>query len=466
MDKPKPNVFFVVMDDVRHDHLSCYGYPRKTTPNIDKIAEEGVLFENAFSTSPWSPPSHASMFTGLYPSGHGVLGENLYLGKEIPTIPEIFSSRGYQTLGISRNIFVSPQLGFHCGFDKFVDELPIELRLKRFWDWIIFGLETDTRALMYRWIYHAIIFQEIKKWISLSRKKNKPFFIFINYLDAHLPHQPPQPFRERFGKVCNHQIDLKKIEDCFNKRFGHPYNAKEVRMTKVEWDFVKSRYDAEIAYIDFFLGKVFDHLKKYELFNNTFILVTSDHGENFGDHQLAGHSFCLYDTLLHIPLIINYPKYTSLRKRISSIVSTVDIFPTLKGILNIKRKDDIDGKNLIPFEERLYHKYILAEYGPPINTIKSMRRLCPNSNSAIYNKSLKCIRSDNFKYIIASNGKEELYNLEKDPGESKNIINEMRKKAEELSSKLSEELRSPPIGRRVVAFDDEQKKRLQALGYL
>jgi len=464
----KPNVFFVIMDAVRPDHLSSYGYPRKTSPNIDKIAEEGVLFENAFSTAPWSPDSHASMFTGLYPSHHNVLGENLYLSKEIPNIIEIFKSKGYMTLGISPNIFAGPHFGFHYGFDKFLDErLHFGLLKKHFWDWIVFGFETDIRAVIYRWIYHAIIFQEIKKWITLSWKKNKPFFIFINYFDAHLPHHPPHPFRERFNKASDQNIDLEKIEDCFNRRFGFPYVAKEVEMTKEEWDFVKSRYDAEIAYVDFFLGKVFDYLKKYELLDNTFILITSDHGENLGDHQLASHAFCLYDTLIHIPLIINFPKYTSSRKRISNIVSTVDIFPTLISILNIERKDAIDGRNLIPFEERIYHKHILAEYGPPIPQIKTMERLCPNFNSNIYNKSLKCIRSADFKYLIASDGKAEWYDMKNDPNESKNIINEIpEKKRQELKSIITKELRGSAAKKKVVVSPNEEiRKRLRELGY-
>ena len=464
----RPNVFFVVLDAVRPDHLSCYGYPRKTSPNIDKIAEEGVLFENAFSTSAWSPPSHTSMFTGMYPSHHGVLGENLYPSKENQNIIEIFKSKGYQTLGICPNYFISPIFGFHHGFNKFVAEsLHLELLKKHFWDFIIFGFETDPRALIYRWTYHAIIFQEIKKWITLSRKKNKPFFIFINYFDAHLPHHPPQPFREKFGKTSNKNVDLKKIEECINKRFGFPYIAKEVEITKEEWNVVKSRYDAEIAYIDFFLGKVLNYLKKHGFFDNTFILITSDHGENLGDHQLAGHAFCLYDTLIHVPLIISFPKYTSPGKRISNIISTVDIFPTLISILNIEKKDGIDGKNLIPFEERIYHEYILAEYGPPIAQIENMKRHCPNFNSTIYNKNWRCIRSADFKYIVASDGKEEGYNLKNDAKESKNIIKEIpKKKRRELESIIAKELRVLPAKKKVaVSVDEKIRKRLRELGY-
>ncbi len=465
----KPNVFFVVMDAVRPDHLSCYGYARKTTPNIDKIANEGVLFENALSASIWSPPSHASMFTGLYPSHHGVLGENLYLSGEIPNIVEIFHSKGYQTFGICPNIFITPHFGFHRGFDKFFDaSLNFGLLKKHFLDWIIFGFETEPRALMYRWIYHAIIFQKIKEWITFSRKKNKPFFIFVNYFDAHLPHRPPQPFKQRFEGIRKQNVDLKKIEDCVNRRFGFPYIAREVEITKDEWDFVKSLYDAEIAYIDFFLGKVFDYLKKYELLSNTFILLTADHGENLGDHELAGHAFCLYDTLLHVPLILNFPKNALKGIRIPNLVSTVDIFPTLLDMLNIDRKYGVDGKNLMPFQQRTYHKHVLAEYGPPIPQIATMNRLCPRMrvNSAVYNKGLKCIRSADSKYIIASDGKEEWYDLKNDSGESKNIINEIPdKKRQILKSIILKEVGTSLTKKKVDVPNQKIRKRLQELGY-
>ena len=468
----KPNVFLAVMDAVRSDHLSCYGHPRKTTPNIDIIAQESVLFENVFSAAPWTPPSHASMFTGMYPSQHGVLGKNLYLDEEIPTIAEIFSSEGYETLGICVNYWVSTKTGLARGFNRFVSELNRGY-IKRFaprlsLDWIIFCLETDIRFMVHNWSHEAKVFQEIKRWILNSQKRNKPFFIFVNYFDAHTPYDPPQPFKKKFQKVYNRNVDLEKISDVFNSRHGYPYIAKETEVSEEEWDVLRSWYDGSIAYIDFFLGKLFDYLKERELYDDTFIVITSDHGESFGEHQLANHLFCLYDTLLHVPLIMRHPELTSEGKRISNIVSNIDIFPTLLDILNMKSNSKISGVNLIPFENRIYHKYVCAEYGPPLADITALKRLSPNVESSIcnkYNKNLKCIRSDDFKYIIASDGKEELYNLEKDPDESKNIIVEFPEKAKELKSLLTAELKARPINKRISTFDDEMKKRLRELGY-
>jgi len=468
----KPNVFLAVMDAVRPDHLSCYGYPRKTTPNIDIMAQEAVVFENAFSAASWTAPSHASIFTGMYPSQHGVLGKNLYLNEEIPTIAEIFSSKGYETLGICLNLWVSPKTGLDRGFNRFVSGIrngyTARFAPRLSLNWIIFCLETDIRFMAHNWSHAANVFQVIKRWILNSQKRNKPFFIFVNYFDAHTPYRPPQPFKKKFEKVGNYNIDLEKIIDVFNSRHGYPYIAKETEVSEEEWDLLKSWYDGSIAYIDFFLGTLFDYLKDRELYNDTFIVVTSDHGENFGEHQLANHVFCLYDTLLHVPLIIRHPELTSGGKRISSIVSTVDIFPTLLGILKMKSNSKVSGVNFIPFENKNYHKYVFAENGPPVADILALKRLSPNVEPSIcskYDKNLKCIRSDDFKYIIASDEKEELYNLEKDPDENKNIIAEFPEKAKELKSILTAKLEARPIKKRIPTFDDEMKKRLQELGY-
>lgn len=462
------------MDAVRPDHLSCYGYSRKTTPNIDKIAEDGLLFENAFSATSWTPPSHASIFTGMYPSQHGVLGKNLYLDEEIPTIAEIFSSKGYETLGICITPWVGSQTGLDRGFIKFISEssrgYPDGFSHRLSLDWIIFCLETDIRFMVYNWGNQARFFQEIKEWILNSQKRNKPFFIFVNYFDAHTPYAPPQPFKRRFERIHNRNTNLEKIRDIFNSRHGYPYVAKESEVSEEEWDVLKSWYDGGIAYIDFFLGKFFDYLKERELYNNTFIAITSDHGENFGEHQLANHLFCLYDTLLHVPLIIRYPEHGSVGKRISSIVSHIDILPTLLGVSNIEMKtnSNIKGVNMIPFENRIYHKHICAEYGPPVADINALKRLSPKVDPSIcnkYNKNLKCIRSNDFKYIISSDGREELYDLEKNPEESRNIISEFPEKAKELKSLLTVELKGHPIKKRIFTFDYEMKKRLQELGY-
>ena len=473
----KPNVFLAVMDAVRPDHLSCYGHTRRTTPNIDILAQEAVLFENAFSAAPWSPPSHASMFTGMYPSQHGVLGKNLYLDEEIPTVAEIFSSKGYKTLGICVNDWVSSKTGLDRGFDKFISHAYMHRGYRGYikrWaprlslDWILFCLETDIKFLMHNWSHEAEVFQEIKKWILNSQKRNKPFFIFVNYFDAHTPYVAPQPFQEKFQRVYNHKVDLEKISDAFNSRHGYPYIAKEIEVSEEEWDVLKSWYDGSIAYIDFFLGKLFDYLKERELYDDTFTVITSDHGESFGEHQLANHVFCLYDTLLHVPLVIRSPEPTSGGKKISNIVSNIDIFPTLLDILDMKSKSKISGVNLLPFDNRIYHKYVFAEYGPPVADITALKRMSPNVESSLcnkYNKNLKCIRSDSFKYIITSDEKEELYNLEKDPDESRNVLAEFPEKAEELKSLLTSQLKARPFHKRVSAFDDEMKRRLQELGY-
>jgi len=270
---------------------------------------------------------------------------------------------------------------------------------------------------------------------------NKPFFIFINYFEAHTPYNPPQPFKSKFEKIHNRETDLKKIRDVFNSRHGFPYITKECEVSEEDWEVVKSWYDGGIGCIDFFLGKLLDFIKERGLYDDTFIVITSDHGENFGEHQLANHVFCLHDTLLHVPLIMRYPEHAQEEKRIANIVSNMDVFPTLLSILKIEVKNDpkISAVNLVPFKNRTYHEHIFAEYSPAYTDIKDLKSLCPNIDQTTfdkYNRSLKCVRTKDFKYVITSDGKEELYALEKNPDETINVVGEFRKKAEELRSVL------------------------------
>lgn len=470
----RPNVFLTVLDSVRPDHLSCYGYSRKTTPNIDEIAQESVLFENAFSTAPWTPPSHASMFTGRYPSEHGVSGKNLYLHKKVLTIAELLRSKGYETLGICINPWVGPQTGLYRGFKRFVTNLSrpyldkVSFRVPL--DWVIFCIKTDIKLVVYNWVYQVRVLKEIERWISNSQRSNKPFFVFVNYFDAHTPYNPPQPFKERFEKIHEHNTNLQKIIDVFNSRHGYPYIAKEHKVSEEEWDTLKSWYNGEVAYIDFFLGKLFDFLKRTRLFDDTLLILTSDHGENFGEHDLANHAFCLYDTLLHVPLIMRYPKYLPQGKKISSIVSHIDVLPTILEVLRIKTKDShqISGVNLTPVDNRKFHDYIYAEYGPPVADIEVLRRRTPNVKAEVYhryNRSLKCIRSRKFKYIMGSDGGEELYNLEEDPSETHNIADDFPEKTAELNSFLTARLKPHHIRAGRGAFHPKIKERLQELGY-
>lgn len=491
-DKKRPNILLLVLDSVRADHLSCYGYRRKTSPNIDRLAKKGVLFENAFSAAEWSYPSHASIFTGKYPSFHKTLGKDLSLHKENTTIAEILSLVGYQTIGITSNLLLNQSNGFDKGFQKYI-VLDAPFRSSRFFQQSYKNL---ARTLVYGpdWFTYRNL-TEIRRLINNRSQKN-PFFLFTNFYNCHAPYDPPRPFKRRF---CNslQEPPLYLIEYLLSKIFGHTgekidgcsldvrklnriasddgqyeFMAKELTVSKDEWDVVKSWYDGSISYLDYHIGELVDFLRKKGIFDNTFLIITSDHGENFGEHGLASHQFCLYDSLLHVPLIMVYPDVIPKGKRILNLVSTIDVFPTILDVLKIKGfSDNIQGKSLHPFENRKIHEFICAECGESITNIatdwSTFKKLRPKLKP--HDQGSKCLRTDSYKYILSADGREELYDIKRDPSEEVNTVDKYPEKARYFRKLLEGAVDISYFGPKDFPQGKEGKemaKRLRALGYI
>lgn len=493
MEKGKmPNVILIVMDAVRADHLSSYGYHRKTSPNIDMLAKQGVLYENAFSAAEWSYPSHASIFTGKYPSFHKTLGKDISLHKENTTIAEILNLNGYQTIGITSNILLSPVNGFSKGFQKYVVlDTPyrsfkfIKQSPKDFIRTLIYGLDWYT--------YRNI--EMIKRFLDKHAEK-KPFFLFSNLYNCHAPYDPPRPFKKRFysslnepmfyvmewlsnkifgntgEKIRDEELDVRKLNRIADDDGQYSFMAKELEVTEREWEVVKAWYDGGIAYLDYRIGELIDFLHDKGLFDNTLLIITSDHGENFGEHGLASHQFCLYDSLLHVPLIMVYHNIIPKGRRISTLVSTVDIFPTILDILNIVGyKNDIQGRSLFPFKDQKIHDHICAECGESVTNIPTdwvqFQQLRPKLRT--HDKGSKCLRTESYKYILSSDQKEELYNIQEDPLEETNIACKYPEKLEYFRKQLENTIDISFFGPKEFPSRKESKEivsRLQALGYI
>jgi len=480
----KPNIILIVMDAVRVDHLSCYGYTRKTSPNIDGLAKEGILFENAFSTAAWSYPSHASIFTGKYPSFHRTLGKDVRLHKENTTIAEVLSREGYQTIGVSSNNLLSPINGFDKGFQKyFVFDLHYE-ETKLIFKNIKQCPRDFIRTLVYGLDGYTYRNLEKIKYFLKKRIKRKPFFLFTNFYNCHTPYNPPRPFKKRFCKLFD-RIPLSVMELIFYKIFGHPggkipgfdirklnmvsdennqisFMEREFDMSEEEWEIVKSWYDGEILYLDCVIGELVDFLKREGVFENTVFIITSDHGENFGEHGLVGHQFCLYDTLIHVPLIIVYPDVIPRGVKISSLVSHIDIFPTILDLLGIKGyRRGIQGESLLPFRDRKIHDFVCAECG-------EFRISHLHPKLKVYERGYKCLRTESFKYIISADRQEELYNIKKDPHEEINIAEQYPEKTKYFRKQLEKTIDISFFGPQELPEKrrEEIKKRLHLLGYI
>ena len=437
--KGKPNILWIVMDTVRADHLSCYGYHRNTTPNIDRIAGEGILFENAISAAPWTLPSHASMFTGMFPSKHGTDTEHLWLEGNFQSIAEVLRAHGYSTFGYSNNPYVSHRNNLSQGFDSFemtpYGKVPENSELADLLKVNIVKPEVQNILLMDDGASRTN--EVVKRWIADAHQAETPFFVFINYMEAHRPYHPPEAYAMPYlGK------DVSFAKAMSVNQIPSDYITGQVEMSDGDFDILCALYDGEISYLDFRMGQLFDYLRELEILDDTVLIITSDHGENFGEHHLMGHLLCIYDTLLHVPLVIRYPAFFEAGLRIGEQAQLTDIFPTILDIVAIDRDSEaIQGYSLLKGREG-GESFAIAEYAIGYLWFDKLKNANPEFDISIYARRLKTVRTEEFKYIWASDGRDELYNIQRDPGELNNLIETYDEKSQELKALLKEWLNS------------------------
>ncbi len=440
--KDRPNILLIVMDTLRADHLSCYGYNRNTTPNIDRIAAEGALFENTISNASWTLPAHASIFTGMFSSKHGANSEHLYLDDRFTTIAELMRLYGYKTFGISNNYYIVPKTNFDQGFDVFkwidaftrcsvVGDLSEFLLINKA-IWHIKNLLDMTDEGAYK------TNKIVKEWIDSSHYTKSPFFIFINYMEAHGPYGGT-PYS---GLWLDKDISAKKAKGVNQNTYV--YLSGKKKMSDKVLQIFRDLYDGDISYLDFRIGQIFDYLRELEILDKTIVIITSDHGENFGEHNLIKHHLCIYDTVLHVPLIIRYPEAFKPGLRIKRQVQLTDIFPTVLDILGVDLDgiEDIQGHTLLQRPQQHNQSFAVAEYILLDSFLDKLSKEAPDSDLSAYVRRLKAIRTDEYKYIWASDGRNELYKIDDDPKELNNLIKTRPQKAKELAMLLNDWLNS------------------------
>ncbi len=285
------NVVLISIDTCRADYLSCYGYPRQTTPNIDALAAEGTVFENTISPVPITLPAHSSMLTGTIPPYHGVHYNGDYqLDQSSVTLAEILKDNGFTTGGIISAFVLDSKFGIDQGFDTYNDQFEEERRTAGDISERI-GAEASRFAL---------------NW--LDQNKNEKFFLFLHYFDPHGDYVPPEPFAS---------------------------------------EFADNLYAGEIAYTDHCIGLVLSKLKQLGLYDSTLIIITADHGEMLGEHGELSHLYFIYQSAMKVPLIFRLPGQRK-SKRIEELVGIVDIVPTVCGLLGIEVPKQVQGQDLSP----------------------------------------------------------------------------------------------------------------------
>lgn len=454
-----PNILLIVTDAFRATHMSALGYERPTTPNLDRLAAEGVLFEQAISPGSWSLPTHASLFTGLYVSRHGAHDEHRYLS-DIPehvTLAQRLKAAGYATWAYCENSWVGSLTGLDRGFETFTEHFSNNRRerLLRYTikGWARLSDTADSGAQL------ATVYA--KRFIRRASRSTRPFFMFMQYLEPHAPYRLPRGWRHKFlPSHIPYQEAIKVNQD------PNAYIAGKSKMTGHDFAILRDLYDSEIAYMDSRIGELVDYLDAHGLRESTLVIITADHGENLGDHSLMAHKFCLYETLIHVPLILRMPGRINEKQRVSYQVQTHDIVPTIYDLAGLKIDAHIQAKSLLRRESN--REFTIAEKMLP-NLSKYEQRY-PDFDTTHLNRRLKAFRTERYKLIWASDGRHELYDLQTDPHETQNLINKLPDIGADLESRLMEWCSSfeaaHTLDDDVTQMNDQVVERLRSLGYL
>lgn len=411
-----PNVLLIVLDTVRAKNLSLYGYNRPTTPALERLAKTGVLFEQAFSTAPWTLPAHASMFTGRFP---GELSTNwsTALDTLYPTLAEVFSAHGYLTAGFVANTwYCSYETGLSRGFMHYEDyvlaseHVILHSSLGRF----LSGSPKIRRLLGYYDIVGrksaAQINRNFLAW--LSQREQRPFFAFLNYFDAHDPYLPPPPYDEKFGPQ-----NLRKKSLIRYKDHGGAWLMKR-QFTQDALQQELDAYDGAIAYLDSHVGSLVAALQHRNLLDNTLIIITSDHGEQFGEHGLFDHANSLYMPLLHVPLLMVLPGRIPAGITVSEAVSLRDLPSTIVDLLQSKWDTRFPGNSLAQHWTAA-QRLASSAATPMLAEVSQGIRRPPEY--PVSKGDMKSLLVGNYHYIRTGDNSEELYDVERDPFEEHDL---------------------------------------------
>ena len=405
-----PNVIVIVVDTLRADHLSSYGYERETSPFMDSLATEGVRFEHAISSSSWTQPSHASMLTGRYTYEHQA--ETHPLDATYPTIGEAMQAQGYRTGAFSANtLFFTRRQGFGRGFLYFEDNyrsIPDAFLNSSLYGFIFdfYGLR---KALNYEGVptrkYAEDISRSTLNWID--QDEDKPFFVFMNYFDVHDPYTPPEPYRSKYASVSNPG----GLINGFMERY-HPELTPEQLQSEID------AYDGSISYVDDQIKNLFGELEQRGLLENTIVIITSDHGESLGEHGLLQHSASLYLPEIHVPLIVWGPDYIPAGKTIDTPVSLSALPATILSLVN--SSDEMFPSPSLAM--LMNDDNAGANWPDPISEVAQMNGAAEQNPST--HGEMKSVVDAELQYITHENFGEELYNWRTDPQEMDNLIND------------------------------------------
>jgi len=448
----RPNIIFIIIDAVRARNVGAYGYDKPTTPNIDKIAQQGMLFRNAYSCTNSTDSSLTSIFSGIYTLGHGILHHGGGLGDEevkafiqsgIKLLPEILRSEGYSTIALD-------WLGrwHRRGYDyysgtksskgsRLIERVTEMMSAHKSPQLFVRGM-IYLRRRVRREAYAAKPMTDLAIDL-IAKNSTQPFFLFIHYWDVHQGLKPPRHYSHLFRHPDYSSVpgSTDKIRDVIRL----PHETSSIRLARavlMRNETVGERireYDASLRYVDDEIGRLMETLRKRGVANQTLVILTSDHGESLSEHQIYFDHHGLYEVSIHVPLIMRYPEVLPGGKVIEGFVQHVDLVPTILDLLEIKHpQEDFDGESLMP----------LVYEGKELRSSVYVEEAYAQRKRAVRTRKYEYIKAPTEESVVCRlcnrihGGVEELYDLESDPEQNYNLVEDRAETAKTLRNLLSE----------------------------
>jgi arylsulfatase A-like enzyme len=437
-----PNVLLISIDTLRPDHLGSYGYGRDTSPHLDALAAAGARFTTAVSPTSWTLPAHATLLTALPPEVHGVVVDGLKLDPSVTTLAEILQTRGYATAGFVSGPYLDAGYGFARGFDLYDDYSAVRISHPA-----VHRAHT-TPALL------RVSIDWLASWAAITRPR--PFFLFVHMWDVHYDFNPPPPYDTMFDPEYRGTITGDEFENG---------TAVHAGMDARDLQHVVALYDGEIRYTDDAVGRLLDELRHHRVLDDTVVVVTSDHGEEFFEHGQKGHRNALYDESIRVPLIVRYPANVPAGAVVHRQVRLLDVAPTIFELTGTPPPAQFGlDASLAPYTGR--------SVVPLLSAGTEATQLAPAPAFAdLEPQGLVAVRHEAQKLIVGPlvAPRDQLFDLVRDPGERTDLAAQDAAAAGVLRSEITawhDTARLAARQARAVRMSDEHKAALRALGYL
>lgn len=445
-----PSLVLISIDSLRYDHVGCYGYSAPTSPTLDRLAREGLRFQNAVSTTSWTLPSHAALFTGLYDSTHGLVDNGLRLDPRHRTLAEELARSGYHTAGFFGGPYLHPLFGLSDGFEVYescmaestapLDATAFTAQTQR-----VHGASHDD-------ITSPRTLEKVLAW-SASAPRDKPFFLFVHLWDVHYDYRAPAEYVELFDQGYSGVVTGEDF--VRNPAIKPGMDARDFKR-------LMALYDAEIRFTDDHIGRMLEGLKAAGRLDNTLVIVTADHGEEFLDHGRKGHQRSLFEEVVRVPMIAHWPGQIAAGSVVDTQVRLIDLMPTLLAVAGARDVPLMSGRDLRPLlaGRKLEERPALLELHADGKQFAALR-----TNDFKVLSQGKTPRGDalpDYAFDLASDPREQRpLDLKLDGRATKGFaaLREVRKHVIELRERIGASAES-------VDLDEQMQRRLRELGYL